>query len=99
MIMGRFGNEIEVKSIEAFDNLTLLVTFDNDEQRIFDLEDVLDRPIFRQLEDIDKFMTARVRNGVVTWLNGTIDLAPQTMYRLSYEYDTSELIEAPSEGF
>jgi len=95
MIQGRFEKEIEVKSVRAFDNLTLLVTFENNEQRIFDLEDVLDRPAFQELENLDKFKTASVRNGVVTWLNGKIDLAPQTMYRLSYEYDTSELIEAP----
>lgn len=25
-------------------------------------------------------------NGIITWLNGTIDIAPETVYQMSYEY-------------
>lgn len=86
--------EIKVRAIKVYDNWTMLVTFENDEQRIFDLEDVLEMSAFKTLEDIDNFKTAKVRNGVVTWLGGEVDLAPQTMYRMSYEYDTTDIIEA-----
>jgi len=94
MIHGRYELEIKVKAIKVYENWTMLVTFENDEQRIFDLEDVLDMSAFQELEDIEKFKTAYVRNGVVTWLGGKVDLAPQTMYHMSYEYDTSDIIEA-----
>jgi hypothetical protein len=94
MIQGRYEEVVKVKKIQAFDNLTLLVTFNNDEKRIFDLDDVLDLPAFKELENLENFKSAFVRNGVVAWLNGKIDLAPQTMYTMSYDYDESEIVEA-----
>jgi len=84
----------KVKAIKVFDNLTMLITFENDEKRVFDLEDILEMQAFQKLEDVDKFKSAKIINGTVTWLNGEIDLAPQYMYEISYEFDDSEIVYA-----
>jgi hypothetical protein len=38
------------------------------------------------LADEKIFMAAKVDQGVVTWCDGEIDIAPETMYRDSYQY-------------
>ena len=92
MIVRGMNKELTVKDVKVFETLTMLVTFSNNEVRIFDVMEIVDKPAFKPLETIDNFKTARVIDGVVTWLDGKIDLAPGTMYNLSYEYDTENII-------
>jgi len=92
MIVHGMNKEISIKDITVFETLTMLVTFNTDETRIFDVMDIIDKPAFKPLEKIDNFKTARVVDGIVTWLDGKIDLAPGTMYNLSYDYDTENII-------
>jgi len=54
--------------------------------------EIVDKPAFKPLAMIDNFKTARVVEGIVTWLDGKIDLAPGTMYNLSCGYDTENVI-------
>jgi len=84
--------ELTVKNIKVFEPLTMLVTFSTNEVRIFDVMEIVDKPAFKPLEIIDNFKTARVVDGIVTWLDGKIDLAPGAMYNLSYDYDTENII-------
>jgi len=92
MIVHGMQQEITVKEIKALDTLTMLVTFSTNEIRIFDVMEIIDKPVFRPLAKFDNFKTARVVDGVVTWLDGEIDLAPGTMYNLSHDYDTENVI-------
>ena len=92
MIIHGMKKELMVTNIKVFEALTMLITFDNNETKIFDVMEVVDKPAFKPLEKIDNFKTARVVDGVVTWLDGKIDLAPGTMYNLSYDYDTENVI-------
>ena len=34
------------------------------------------------------FESYRLDHGVITWENGDIDIAPETVYAMSYEYET-----------
>jgi hypothetical protein len=77
---------IEVKEIRVLDDMIMLITFNNNETRLFDAT-VLEGEAFEPLKDEAVFKTARIEYGVVTWLNGEIDCAPEYMYKHSYKYE------------
>jgi hypothetical protein len=68
-----------VKSVEPKDNYSLLLTFENGEKRIFDLRPYLNMGVFKRLQNIALFKTARVFSGSVEW-QGEIDLSYDTLY-------------------
>ncbi|MCL2352488.1 MAG: DUF2442 domain-containing protein [Firmicutes bacterium] len=57
----------------------LLITFDNDEQRIFDLEPYLSDGYFAPLGDIAVFDTVRISPISIEWAGG-IDICPDELY-------------------
>lgn len=61
------------------DDFTLLLTFENNEQRSFDLKPYLNFGVFKQLADIDTFKTARLSFDTVEW-DGEIDIDPEILY-------------------
>jgi len=77
---------IEVHQVKPLDDMMLLLTFTTGEKRLYDGSKLLQYPAFKPLADKKVFVTAKVEHGVVTWCNGEIDIAPETMYRDSYEY-------------
>lgn len=68
-----------VNSVKPLEDYCLLLTFENGEKRIFDLKPYLEKPVFRQLKNINRFRTARVVSGSVEW-QGEIDLGYDTLY-------------------
>jgi len=58
---------------------SLLITFDNGEKRVFDMNDYLSIGNFNELKDLNLFKTARVSIGTICWDNG-LDLCPDTLY-------------------
>ena len=81
-------NNLKVREIEVLDDLNMVVIFSTGERRLFDATCMLEYPAFKILESEDVFKTAKVEYGVVTWNNGDIDLAPETMYEKSYAYES-----------
>ena len=73
---------IEVNSVETVSDFGLILTFNNDEQRHFDMRPYLHYPVFRRLQNPGFFSLARVDYGTVTW-PGDIDIAPETLYEHS----------------
>lgn len=71
-----------VKDVEAKDDHTLLITFENGERRIYDARPLLGKPIFAQLNNISFFLKARAAYGTVIW-NDDIDIAPEHLYECS----------------
>lgn len=65
----------------------MLVTFSTGEQRLFDTTS-LQGAAFAPLADESIFMNPVLFHGVITWNNGEIDIAPETVYRESYAYDS-----------
>lgn len=53
--------------VVAFDNHTLLVTFNNGEEKKFNATSILSYPVYEQLKDISFFKKATVRDGIVVW--------------------------------
>lgn len=60
----------------------LRLTFANGEQRLFDVRPYLDKGVFTQLQDYERFSQVRVVAGTVEW-PGEIDLCPYTLYEKS----------------
>ena len=60
----------------------LLLTFENDEQRVFDVKPYLHFGIFSQLRDKQSFASVHVSFDTVEWNNGA-DLCPEMLYRKS----------------
>jgi hypothetical protein len=48
---------------------------------------LLSYPAFQPLRDENVFRAVQVDHGVVTWMDGEIDIAPETMYADSFAYD------------
>jgi len=68
-----------VRSIKPQEDYRLLLAFENGEMRVFDLKPYLEKPVFKRLENIALFKTARVVSGSVEW-QGEVDLSYDTLY-------------------
>jgi hypothetical protein len=73
---------LSVKNVVPQTDYTLLLTFENDERRRFDMKPYLDTGVFRELRDVDMFNTARVSFDTVEWRN-EVDIDPEFLYRNS----------------
>ena len=82
---GQPTDKIRVTKVRVLHDRIMLLTFNNDEQRLFD-SSVLNGEAFKRLDDETVFNSASIDHGVVTWLDGEIDCAPEYMYDNSYEY-------------
>jgi hypothetical protein len=72
-----------VKSVEAIEDHQLVIRFDNDERRIFDLKPLLAIGRFRELIPPQAFRKVRVAFDTVEWENG-LDLDPEYLYERSH---------------
>ena len=77
--------DIKVKEAEMLRGGMLLITFSTGEQRLFDTT-LLTGSVFEPLKDEKILADFTIFHGVMTWLNGEIDIAPETMYAESYPY-------------
>lgn len=76
---------IEVVDVKVLDDMILLLKFNTGEQRVFDAT-ILNGEVFKPLRDKKIFNNVQIDCGVVTWMDGDIDCAPEYMYENSYEY-------------
>lgn len=75
-----------VQAVKPLDDMMMIVTFTSGEKRLYDATQLLASPAFQPLKDERIFKNAKVEYGMVTWADGEIDIAPETMYETSYEY-------------
>ncbi|MCL2446784.1 MAG: DUF2442 domain-containing protein [Oscillospiraceae bacterium] len=67
--------------VRAMKNHLLWTRFDNGQQRIFDCKPLLrDGTVFEPLKDPDVFRDVYIDFFAPTWLDGTVDIAPDTIY-------------------
>ena len=83
---GEMTPDIEVEKVIALDDMMLLLTFSTGEKRLYDASALLEYPAFRPLADVELFKTVGVEHGIVVWLGGNIDIAPETLYKDSVAY-------------
>jgi hypothetical protein len=70
---------LDVVSVVAEQDYTLLLVFENGEKGRFDMKPWLDKKPFARLKDLPLFMKATVAFGTVVW-PGNIDIAPETLW-------------------
>lgn len=81
------GQETAVQAVKPLDDMMMIVTFKTGEKRLYDATQLLAYPAFQPLKNEAVFKGARVEYGIVTWDEGRIDIAPETMYENSYAYE------------
>ena len=82
---GEFQEDIKVKEVKPLNGGIMLVTFSTGERRLFDTTK-LKGEAFKPLSDKNIFSNPTLFHGVITWDNGKIDIAPETVYKESYAY-------------
>ncbi len=73
---------LDVVSVQPYKDNTLLLVFENNEKRLFDMRPYLDEKPFTKLKNLPLFMKAKVAYGTVVW-PGNIDIAPETLWNCS----------------
>ena len=84
---GELKENIKVVEVKPLRGRMLIIAFSTEEQRLFDAS-TLTEPAFKPLEDEKVFNNPDLFHGVITWNNGEIDIAPETVYRDSYAYES-----------
>lgn len=71
-----------VKTVIPQKDYTLLLTFENGDNKVYDAKPLLEYKIYEPLKNIGFFMQARADFGTVVW-NDEIDIAPENLYHYS----------------
>lgn len=80
-----------VLSVQAKEDYMLLLTFDNYEKKFFDVKPYLEKGIFKELKDEEKFKNVRPFLGSIQWNSGQ-DFCADTLYENSIAYTTSKIL-------
>jgi Protein of unknown function (DUF2442) len=70
------------EDVKPDNNYNLILTFENGEQRQFDMKPFLDIGIFQELKDVAKFNTVHLSFDTIEWANEA-DLDPEMLYEHS----------------
>ena len=87
---GNFEEDIKITAVKILPGGMMLVIFSTDETRLFDTTK-LEGSAFAPLADEKIFNNPTLFHGIITWDDGKIDIAPETVYKESYPYSESNL--------
>lgn len=71
-----------VTDVKPQKNYTLVITFASGEQKVYDAKPLLAKAIYKPLNNLNFFLTAKADCGSVAW-NDDIDIAPEHLYECS----------------
>jgi len=74
---------LAVKDVKPLEDYYLLLKFENNEERIFDVKPYLEIGKFQELKDENLFKSVRVSFDTVEWAN-QLDLDPELLYKKSH---------------
>lgn len=83
---GAPAESLKVVNAKVVADLSMLVTFSTGETRLFDASELLQYGAFMPLAKRSVFEGFSIDHGVLTWSNGEIDIAPEGLYKRTYEY-------------
>lgn len=78
------SDELEVETCRSVGDGILIVTFSTGEEELGDSTCLLDMPAFAPLADQEVLDAFAIEDGILTWLDGSIDIAPRAVYLRSY---------------
>ena len=73
---------LAVVDVKPLDDYKLFLTFENNENRIFDVSPYLKIGMFKELSDVSMFKTVKVNFDTIEWEN-QLDLDPELLYKES----------------
>ncbi|MSR91871.1 DUF2442 domain-containing protein [Inconstantimicrobium porci] len=76
---------LSVKEVKPLDGYKLLLTFENGEERIFDMKPYLEKGIFKELKDKSLFNSVKISYDSIVWENEA-DMDPEMLYEDSVPY-------------
>ncbi len=76
---------IPVEHVSPLKEYQLFLIFKNGEKKIFDMKPYLDKGIYQELKDENKFKTVKVSFDSIEWCNNA-DIDPEFLYEKSIEY-------------
>ena len=82
---GKIEDDIRITDVRPLRGMMMLVTFSSGEKRLFDAS-LLTGGAFEPLKDEKVFFSPSLFHGAITWNDGEIDIAPETVYEDSYPY-------------
>ena len=74
---------LAIKNVKPLENYYLLLKFENDEERIFDVKPYLDIGKFQELKHENLFKSVKVCFDSIEWAN-QLDLDPELLYEKSH---------------
>ncbi len=74
---------LAVKDVKPLENYYLLLKFENNEERVFDVKPYLNIGKFQELKDENLFKSVKVCFDSIEWAN-QLDLDPELLYEKSY---------------
>ena len=80
-----------VLNVTPMENFMLFLTFDNNEQRLFDAKPLFSYDVFKVLQDKAFFSDVKVSHGSILWPN-EIDYCPDTLYAESIPVNDKSII-------
>ena len=80
-------SNLEITACRSIGDGILIVGFSTGEARLFDSTCLFDMPAFAPLADQGILEQFEIEDGILTWLDGEIDIAPAAVYSRSFEYD------------
>lgn len=83
---GNDEKEIKITTVKPLVGRMLLVTFSTGESRLFDTT-MLKGSAFDVLDNEEIFNNPVLFHGIITWNDGEVDIAPETVYAESYPYE------------
>ena len=83
---------LKVVACRALEHPRLRIRFDTGEIRDTDLTPLLALPAFAALADEQSFQSFSLDHGIVTWLDGDLDIAPEWLF------DHGETVTASTSG-
>lgn len=78
---------LAVKEVKPIENYKLILTFENNEVRLFDMNPYLDKGIFQELKNENIFNAVKVSFDSIEWPNEA-DIDPKTLYEDSVSYSS-----------
>ena len=73
---------LAIKKVIPQDNYLLLLTFENGENKQFDMKPYLNIGVFQELKDLNVFKTVKTSFDSIEWDNGA-DFDPEILYQKS----------------
>lgn len=94
IVYGDVQKSLKVTNVKPLADMMLLLTFSNGAVKIFDCSELVKQPAFKKIEDDDIFKNIAIIDGIVTWDDENIDIAPETMYVDGFDYNTKDILVA-----